>query len=75
MSSAKVLFGFHAVGVRLKTAPQSVIEVHFDSSRRDARMRSFIDRATEAGCKLLESDGLCCPSCAVATAIRAWWRA
>ena len=58
MSSAKVLFGFHAVGVRLKTAPQSVIEIHFDASRRDARMRSFFDRATEAGCKMLESDGL-----------------
>jgi len=25
MSSPKVLFGFHAVGVRLKTAPQSNI--------------------------------------------------
>ena len=58
MSSTKVLFGFHAVGVRLKTAPQSVIEVHFDASRRDARMRSFFDRATEGGCKMVESDGL-----------------
>ena len=58
MSSIKVLFGFHAVGVRLKTAPQSVVEIHFDASRRDARMRSFFDRATEAGCKMLESDGL-----------------
>ena len=74
MSSTKVLFGFHAVGVRLKTAPQSVIEIHFDVSRRDARMRAFFDRATEAGCKLLESDGLGCPSCAAATDIRAWWR-
>ena len=58
MSSTKVLFGFHAVGVRLKTAPESVIEIHFDASRRDARMRSFFDRATEAGCKMLESDGM-----------------
>ena len=58
MSSTKVLFGFHAVGVRLKTAPQSVMEIHFDASRRDARMRAFLDRATEASCKLLESDGL-----------------
>ena len=58
MSSAKVLFGFHAVGVRLRTAPQSVLEVHVDTSRRDARMRQFIERATEAGVRLLESDGL-----------------
>ena len=58
MSSPKVLFGFHALGVRLKTAPQSIIEIYYDSARRDARMRSFIDRATEAGVRLVESDGL-----------------
>ena len=58
MPSPKVLFGFHAVGVRLRTAPQSVVEVHVDASRRDARMRQFVERATEAGVRLLESDGL-----------------
>ena len=58
MSSPKVLFGFHAVGVRLRTAPASVIEVHVDASRRDARMRQFVERATEAGVRLVESDGL-----------------
>jgi 23S rRNA (guanosine2251-2'-O)-methyltransferase len=57
-ASAKVLFGFHAVGVRLKTAPQSVIEVVFDASRRDARMRQFLDRAREAGVRLIEADGV-----------------
>ena len=57
-SSPKVLFGFHAVGVRIKTAPQSVFEVFFDVSRRDARMRQFTDRAREAGSRLIESDGL-----------------
>ena len=57
-SSPKVLFGFHAVGVRIKTAPQSVFEVFFDVSRRDARMRQFTDRAREAGIRLIESDGL-----------------
>ena len=58
MSSPKVLFGFHAVGVRLKVAPQSIIEVYFEASRRDARMRQFIDRAKEAGVRLIEADGL-----------------
>jgi len=58
MSSPKVLFGFHAVGVRLKTAPQSVIEIYFEATRRDARMRQFIERAKEAGVRLIESDGL-----------------
>ena len=58
MSSPKVLFGFHAVGVRLKVAPDSVIEVYFESTRRDARMRQFIERAKEAGVRLIEADGL-----------------
>ncbi|HNV60213.1 MAG TPA: 23S rRNA (guanosine(2251)-2'-O)-methyltransferase RlmB [Rhodoferax sp.] len=57
MSSPKVLFGFHALGVRLKTAPQSIIEIYFEPTRRDARMRQFLDRANEAGVKLVESDG------------------
>jgi 23S rRNA (guanosine2251-2'-O)-methyltransferase len=57
-STPKVLFGFHAVGVRIKTAPASVFEVFFDVSRRDARMRQFTDRAREAGVRLIESDGL-----------------
>ena len=58
MSSPKSLFGFHAIGVRLKTAPESVIEIHFESSRRDARMRAFIDRAADAKVRLIEADGL-----------------
>ena len=58
MSSPKVIFGFHAVGVRIKTAPQSVIEVLFDASRRDARMKQFMARAEEAGVRLIEADGL-----------------
>ena len=45
MSSPKVLFGFHAVGVRLKTAPQSIVEIYVDPTRRDARMRQFLERA------------------------------
>ena len=56
-SPIKVLFGFHAVGVRLKTTPASVIEVFIDPSRRDARMRQFQERAKEAKVKLVESDG------------------
>jgi len=58
MSSPKVLFGFHAVGVRLKTAPQSVIEIYVDPTRRDARMRQFLERVAEAGARLIEADGI-----------------
>ena len=57
MSSPKVLFGFHALGVRLKTAPSSIIELYFEPTRRDARMRQFLEKATEAGIKMVESDG------------------
>lgn len=54
--NARVLFGFHAVGVRLKTAPASVVEVHVDAARRDARMRQFAERAQAAGAKVVDSD-------------------
>jgi 23S rRNA (guanosine2251-2'-O)-methyltransferase len=50
------LFGFHAVTVRLKTAPRSVLEVHVDATRRDGRMRQFVARAEEAGARVVESD-------------------
>jgi len=51
-----LLFGFHAVGVRLKTAPGSVVEVHVDASRRDQRMRQLVARAEAAEVRLVESD-------------------
>jgi 23S rRNA (guanosine2251-2'-O)-methyltransferase len=51
-----ILFGFHAVTVRLKTHPDTVIEVHVDSTRRDARMRSFVERVREAGATIVDSD-------------------
>ena len=52
----QLLFGFHAVTVRLKTAPRSVVEVYFDPRRNDKRMRQFIERARDAGARLIESD-------------------
>jgi 23S rRNA (guanosine2251-2'-O)-methyltransferase len=56
MATRQVLFGFHAITVRLKTAPESVREIHVDASRRDARMRQFVARAQEAGVRLIDSD-------------------
>ena len=56
MSNPRILFGFHAVTVRLKTAPKSVLELHVETARRDARMRSFVERAREAGAKIVDSD-------------------
>jgi 23S rRNA (guanosine2251-2'-O)-methyltransferase len=54
--STKVLFGFHAVTVRLKTAPQSITEIHVDAGRRDARMRQFVQRALDAGARVVDGD-------------------
>ena len=55
--SSRILYGFHAVTVRLKTAPASVLEIHLDPERRDARMRQFTERAQDAGVKLVETRG------------------
>jgi 23S rRNA (guanosine2251-2'-O)-methyltransferase len=58
MSTPKVLFGFHAVGVRLRTAPKTILELYVDASRKDARMRQFLQKAQEAGLRPVEADGL-----------------
>jgi len=54
--NSAILFGFHAITVRLKTAPASIVELHVDATRRDARMRQFVERAQAAGARLLDSD-------------------
>src|SRR5438270_12938547 len=58
MSSAKVLFGFHAVGVRLKTAPASITEIYVEPARKDARMRQFLAKAQESGARVIDADSL-----------------
>jgi len=52
----QILFGFHAITVRLKTAPASVQEILFDATRKDQRMRGFLEKAEAAGARLVESD-------------------
>jgi 23S rRNA (guanosine2251-2'-O)-methyltransferase len=54
--SQKLLFGFHAVAVRLKVAPQSIRELHVDASRQDQRMKQFLAKVEEAGLRVIESD-------------------
>jgi len=56
LSNARILFGFHAITVRLKTAPKSIVELHVETERRDARMRSFVERAREEGVRIVDSD-------------------
>ena len=43
--STRVLAGFHAVGARLRHAPQSIEMIYVDARRRDARMRDLQQRA------------------------------
>jgi 23S rRNA (guanosine2251-2'-O)-methyltransferase len=54
--SLKLLFGFHAVSVRLKVAPKSIRELHVDASRRDQRMKQFLAKVEEAGVRVIDSD-------------------
>ena len=54
--SLKLIFGFHAVTVRLKVAPKSIKELHVDVSRRDQRMRQFLAKVGDAGIRVVESD-------------------
>jgi 23S rRNA (guanosine2251-2'-O)-methyltransferase len=56
MSAKQLLFGFHAVTVRLKVAPDSVRELFVDAGRKDQRMRQFMARAEEAGVTITELD-------------------
>ena len=52
----QTLFGFHAVGVRLKIAPRTVHELHLDGSRRDPRMQRFAAAAESAGVRIVQAD-------------------
>ena len=55
-TSRTTVFGFHAIAVRLKTAPASFIELHADAARRDQRMRQLLERARATGVRVLDSD-------------------
>ncbi len=54
--SLKLLYGFHAVGARLRVAPQSVRELLVDAARHDARMRQLTHRAQESGVQVQPVD-------------------
>lgn len=54
--SLKLLFGFHAITVRLKVAPHSIRELHVDATRRDQRMKQFLAKVEDAGVKVIDSD-------------------
>lgn len=51
-----LLFGFHAVGVRLKTHPRTIVEVMVDPERRDPRMRTFLSRLKAEDIRVADAD-------------------
>ena len=56
MARLRALHGFHAIAARLRHDASSIRELYVDASRHDARMRSFIARATAAGVRSLPVD-------------------
>lgn len=45
------LLGFHAVRARMQAAPQTVLKIIFDGSRRDARLTALLKQAEQNGIK------------------------
>lgn len=53
----QILVGFHAVIARIRQAPETLKTVYYDSSRRDRRMKDFVETATDKiGRKLHQAD-------------------
>ena len=56
MTARRVLAGFHAVGARLRHAPDSIEAIYVDARRRDSRMMQLQQRAAEAGVRVVAAD-------------------
>lgn len=53
----QIIFGFHAVGARLRTRPESVREVYVDAKRDDKRMQALQETAKAKECRVMAVDG------------------
>ncbi|MEJ7137298.1 23S rRNA (guanosine(2251)-2'-O)-methyltransferase RlmB [Amphibiibacter pelophylacis] len=56
MAGTRILFGFHAVTVRLKVAPATVGALYVQPERHDGRMRQLLQRAEAAGLTVQHAD-------------------
>lgn len=56
MAKKIVIAGFHAVGARLKTHPETLELVYIDPTRRDKRMREMRERLIAAGIRVMNAD-------------------
>ncbi|MEP7154508.1 MAG: 23S rRNA (guanosine(2251)-2'-O)-methyltransferase RlmB [Betaproteobacteria bacterium] len=53
----QIIFGFHAVGARLRTRPQSVREIYVDAKRDDKRMLALQEIAKAKELRVMSVDG------------------
>ncbi len=54
MSSARIIFGFHAVLGRLRQNPQGIREICIDKDRVDARMKDLLALAQEKNIRVMQ---------------------
>lgn len=55
MAKNMVLAGFHAVGARLRNAPESLVTVYVDPSRHDKRMIQMREELDKAGVRVMHA--------------------
>ncbi len=53
----QIIFGFHAVGARLRTRPESVREIYVDAKRDDKRMQALQEIAKGKELRIMAVDG------------------
>jgi 23S rRNA (guanosine2251-2'-O)-methyltransferase len=53
----QIIFGFHAVGARLRTRPESVREIYVDAKRDDKRMQAMQEIAKGKDLRIMAVDG------------------
>jgi len=53
----QIIFGFHAVGARLRTRAESVREIYVDAKREDKRMTGLLDTAKSKEVRVMTVDG------------------
>ena len=53
-SPSRLVYGFHAVGARLRQRPESILELFVTNTRRDPRMQSLLDVAQRQAVRVSE---------------------
>ena len=56
MSESRVIYGFHAVTSRLRSAPDGVREIYFDAARKDVRGADLLELAKTRNVRVMNVD-------------------